>query len=143
MKTRYHLIGTLFCTAIVCSMFLLHTMQAYAEETSGEQKQRSAMYYKLIIHGSDTSYLFDTNPNRYLVYQKKSNGLRLREFILVGASHKTMKEMHPSETKELYVQYNETQRLRMPDGTIKKFPVLIVMGDESVRGVGGEVLYYR
>ena len=154
MKTRTLL--SLVPPAVLFVLAAFACVSAMADETAAPTARNllqddanasggssGAMYYKLKISGNDNSYKFDDSPNRYLVYQKGSSGATTRRFILVGVSHKLMKELHPGESREIYVEHLGQQQLRMPDGHVEEFPVLRKVGKERVLGVGGEVMYYR
>jgi|GEM_PF-2619812 len=100
-------------------------------------------FFKLKITGYDKSYRIGDDPNTYLVYQKNRKSKVYREFIIKGIDPSLLEKLRPGEAKVIIVQVLKEKRLRMPNGNIKAFPVLKVVGKETVHGVGGELMYWK
>ncbi len=100
-------------------------------------------FFKLKITGYDKSYRIGNGPNTFLVYQKTRKSKVLREFIIKGINPGILEKLRPSESKIIVVQVLKNKRLKMPNGNIKAFPVLKVVGKDTVHGVGGELMYWK
>jgi len=99
--------------------------------------------YKLKLSGYDAFYKIGTGPNKYLVYHKDGNGKALRQYILVGVNPQRIDVLRNGDFDEIVVQSTGKQGVRFPSGNVKYFPVLKVVGRNTVHGVGGELMYYK
>jgi len=99
--------------------------------------------YKLKLSGYDAFYKIGTGPNKYLVYHKDGNGKVLKHYILVGVNPHRIDVLRNGDYDEIVVQSTGKQGIRFPSGNVKYFPVLKVVGKNTVHGVGGELMYYR
>ena len=100
-------------------------------------------FFKLKITGYDKSYRIGDKPNTFLVYQKNRKGKNIREFVIIGVDPAILEKLRPGESKIIVVQVIKDKRLRMPDGNIKAFPLLKVVGKDTIHGVGGELMYWK
>ena len=114
-----------------------------AVQTSNNLPVSKGSFFKLKITGYDKSYRIGNGPNSFLVYQKNRKSKVIREFIIIGVDPAILEKLRPNESKTVIVQVLKNKRLKMPDGNIKVFPVLKVVGKETVRGVGGELMYWK
>ena len=100
-------------------------------------------FFKLKITGYDKSYRIGDSPNTFLVYQKNRKGKNIREFVIIGINPAILEKLRLGESKTIVVQVVKDKKLKMPDGNIKAFPLLKVVGKDSIHGVGGELMYWK
>ena len=112
----------------------------YNLNNSGEKEWNM---YKLKLSGYDAFYKIGTGPNKYLVYHKDGNGKILKHYILVGVNPHRIDVLRNGDSDEIVVQSTGKQGIRFPSGKVKYFPVLKVVGRNTVHGVGGELMYYK
>ena len=99
--------------------------------------------YRLKLSGYDAFYKIGTGPNKYLVYHKDGNGKALKQYILVGINPQRIDVLRNGDFDEIVVQSTGKQGVRFPSGNVKYFPLLKVVGRNTVHGVGGELMYYK
>jgi len=112
-------------------------------ESSNKLPVSKGSFFKLKISGFDKSYRIGDAPNTFLVYQKTRKSEVVREFIIIGIDPGILEKLRPGEKKTVIVQVLRDKRLKMPNGNIKAFPVLKVVGKETIHGVGGELMYWK
>jgi hypothetical protein len=100
-------------------------------------------FFKLKITGYDKSYRIGDSPNTFLVYQRNRKSKVIREFVIIGINPAILEKLRPGESKNIVVQVIKDKRLKMPDGNIKAFPLLKVVGKNTIHGVGGELMYWK
>jgi len=99
--------------------------------------------YKLKLSGYDKFYKIGTGPNKYLVYHKSRAGKAISQYVLVGIDPHRIDILRAGDIDMVIVQPTGKQGLRFPSGKIKYFPILKVVGKNTVHGVGGELMYYK
>ena len=126
------------------------SLVSFAESKSNSSANSSSVipiskgkFFKLKITGYDKSYRIDDGPNTFLVYQKNRKEKTFRKFIIIGINPAILEKLRKGETKTIVVQVLKNKKLKMPDGTTKSFPLLKVVGKNTVHGVGGELMYWK
>jgi len=133
----------LFIFIFVFSLVSFAESNTNAVDFSSSLPVPKGSFFKLKITGLDKSYRIGDSPNTFLVYQRNKKNKVIREFVIIGIDPAILEKLRPNESKTIVVQVIKDKRLKMPNGNIKAFPLLKVVGKDSIHGVGGELMYWK